>query len=107
MPRDPRRSTSYGTLARMRVAVVIVILLVTLARVAMGDPVRVTIECEGESRTKACPAFLLGFVDAQKVLRSSPRSTADVVVYASTTTVASTDKLRLRFVGTVKGAPPV
>jgi len=73
--------------------------------VRAGRPIRVAIECEGQSRTKACPAFLLGFVDANKVLLSSPRASAEVVVYASTTIVALVDKTHLRFVGTIAGAP--
>jgi hypothetical protein len=69
--------------------------------------VRVAIECEIQSRTKACPAFLLGFVEANKVMLSSPRAVADVVLYASATEVALVDKMHLRFVGSIAGAPPV
>ncbi len=77
------------------------------ASAAPGAPLRVTIECESEGRTKACPAFLLGFVDANKVLLSSPRAAAEVIVYASTTEIAQVDRVHLRFVGKLVGAPPV
>jgi hypothetical protein len=72
-----------------------------------AGPIRVAIECESSSRTKACPAFLLGFVDANKVLLSAPRAAAEVTLYASTTEVALLDRFHLRFVGTVAGAPRV
>jgi hypothetical protein len=72
-----------------------------------GSPVRVAIECEGPGRTKACPAFLLGFVDANKVLLASPRAGADVLVYATATQFALVDRMHLRFVGRMEGAPPV
>lgn len=72
-----------------------------------AGPIRIQIECEDEGRTKACPSFLLGFVDSHKVLLSSPRASADVIVYATANEVALVDRLHLRFVGTVPGAPPV
>src|SRR5262249_33333164 len=77
------------------------------ARTAYAQPVRVTVECEDEGRTKACPAFLLGFVDAYPVLLQSPRAVADVVIYVNTTEIALVDRVHLRFVGTIGGAPPV
>ena len=83
------------------------IVLCILSGVARASPVRVTVECEGEARTKACPAFLLGFVDANKVLLASPRASADVVLYATAAEVALVDRLHLRFVGSMKGAPEV
>ncbi len=80
---------------------------VARARADAGSPVRVAIECEDGGRTKACPAFLLGFVDANKVLLASPRAGADVVVYATATEVALIDHMHLRFVGRMEGAPGV
>src|SRR5688500_15033358 len=77
------------------------------AQADAGAPVRVAIECEQIGRTKACPAFLLGFIDANKVLLASPRAGADVVVYATATQVALVDRMHLRFVGGMAGAPPV
>ena len=74
---------------------------------ASADPVRVTVDCEQYGRTKACPAFLFGFIDANKAMLQSPRSAADVVVYASASQVALVDRMHLRFVGTIQGAPPV
>ncbi|MBL9016415.1 MAG: hypothetical protein JNL83_19655 [Myxococcales bacterium] len=78
-----------------------------LAATASAGPVRVTVECEQYGRTKACPAFLLGFIDANKAMLQSPRSDADVVVYASANEVALVDRMHLRFVGAIQGAPPV
>ncbi|NVB84424.1 MAG: hypothetical protein HOV81_38980 [Kofleriaceae bacterium] len=74
---------------------------------AVVEPIRVAIQCEEEGRTKTCPAFLLGFVDANKVLLNSPRSDADVTVYATATEVALIDRVHLRFVGHMPGAPSV
>src|SRR5262245_15966952 len=82
------------------VAVVMLALAAGAARAEPSGPIRIAIECEGFSRTKACPTFLLGFVDANKVLLSAPRASAEVVVYAATTQVALVDKTRLRFVST-------
>lgn len=70
-----------------------------------NPPIRVAFECEQEGRTKACPAFLLGIVDANKVLLSSPRAGADVIVYAAATEIALNDRVHLRFVSTMVGAP--
>jgi hypothetical protein len=68
-------------------------------------PVGVAIECELAGRTKACPAFLLGLVDEHKVLLGTSRAGADVVIYASATSVGTIDRLHLRFVGQMAGAP--
>ncbi|MGE3547103.1 MAG: hypothetical protein AB7L28_24475, partial [Kofleriaceae bacterium] len=68
-------------------------------------PVRVAIECQEVGRTKACPAFLRGFVDQHHVLLGSPRAGADVVVYATATTVGTIDRMHLRFVGQSRGMP--
>ncbi|HUS30838.1 MAG TPA: hypothetical protein VMZ53_20145 [Kofleriaceae bacterium] len=70
-----------------------------------AKPIRVAVQCEDPGRTKACPAFLLGIIDANKVLLNSPRAGADVVVYAAANEVALVDRLHLRFVGSVTGAP--
>ncbi len=80
-------------------------LLFGAASVVTAAPLRVTIECENTGRTKACPAFLLGFVDAHKVFLESPRAVADVIVYANANEVALVDRVHLRFVGNVPGAP--
>lgn len=74
---------------------------------AQSAPIRVALECEDTGRTKVCPAFLLGFIDENKVLLSSPRAGADVVVYVTATEVALVDHVHLRFVGSIRGAPPV
>jgi hypothetical protein len=74
---------------------------------AAPAPIRVAIECEEEGRTKMCPAFLLGLVDANKVLLTSPRGGADVVIYATANEVELVDRVHLRFVGHISGAPPV
>ncbi len=86
---------------------VVVLTLVALASplYAQPAPIRVALECEGEERTKACPAFLLGFIDEHAVLKPSPRAGADVIVYATATSVALIDRLQLRFVSRMAGAP--
>lgn len=66
---------------------------------------RVHVECELPGRTKACPAFIVGIIDANKVLLSSPRANAEVVVYVAATPVALKDQLHLRLVGLIPGAP--
>jgi hypothetical protein len=71
----------------------------------VGAPIRVAIQCEVVGRTKACPAFLLGIVDAHKVLLNSPRAGADVTVYATANEIALVDRLHLRFVSKMTGAP--
>ncbi|MCA9679890.1 MAG: hypothetical protein H6708_27555 [Kofleriaceae bacterium] len=70
-------------------------------------PLRIAIECQGWGRTKACPAFLLGFVEHDPLFLSSPRSDADVVLYYNVTPIANADHVQLRFVGDLRGAPPV
>ena len=92
----------------LRVVLVMLVLVGGLGSAhAQTVPLRVDIECEQIGRTKACPAFLLGFVDANKVLLSSPRAGADVVVYATANAVALDDQIHLRFVGHIPGAPEV
>ena len=73
----------------------------------VAAPIRVALQCEEPGRTKACPAFLLGLVDANKVLLSSLRSDADVTVYATSNEIALVDRLHLRFVGHMPNAPSV
>ena len=65
------------------------------------------VQCDGPHRTKACPDFLLGFIDAHKVLSISPRAGADVMLFATSNEVAQIDEIQLRFVGRVAGAPEV
>lgn len=90
----------------MRALVVLALLLVATG-VATAQPLRVNIQCENTGRTKVCPSFLLGIVDAHKVFLQSPRATAEVMVYVNSVEVALVDRIHLRFVGTVPGAPPV
>lgn len=73
----------------------------------VSGPIRIAIECESYGRTKACPAFLLGFIDANKILLSAPRSDADVTLYVSAQDVALADRVHLRFVSGMTGAPKV
>jgi len=86
-------------------ALAVLALLLALMRTAQAQPIRVTIECENTGRTKACPAFLLGFLDAHKVFLQSPRASADVIVYANAEEVALVDRVHLRYVGSMPGAP--
>lgn len=93
----------------MRVLAVVVVLL-ALGRAAAAEPaapLRVTIECEDEGRTKACSAFLLSFIEANPLFLSAPRAVADVVLYVSAQEIALVDRVHLRFVGRVPAAPPV
>lgn len=76
-----------------------------IARAEPAGPVRVAVQCEDSGRTKMCPAFLLGYIDANKVLLNSPRSAADVVVYATATEISLVDRVHLRFVSSMPGAP--
>jgi hypothetical protein len=76
-------------------------------RMASAGPLRITIECQDSGRTKACPAFLRGFVDETGLMLASPRAEAQVVLYVTQAEIANTDRLHLRFVGDVPGAPPV
>src|SRR5262245_55771291 len=92
-------------------AVLIACLVVGATRANANDtpaapaPVRVAIECEEIGRTKTCPAFLLGLVDEQPVLLGSPRAGADIVIYATATSVGLVDRMHLRFVGQGSGMP--
>ncbi len=70
-----------------------------------AGPLRLTIECQSYGRTKACPAFLTGFVEANPILLASPRAAAQVVLYVNAVGIANDDRLHLRFVGDVRGAP--
>lgn len=63
--------------------------------------------CEATGRTKVCPSFVNGFIDANKVLLLSPRAGADVVLYVTATQVALVDRVHLRFVGHMVEAPTV
>lgn len=98
--------------------VIVVGLLLGLARGSVGDPVadrgarpaaplRISLKCEDYGRTKACSAFLDGFIEANKLFLRAPRASADVVVYVSAQEIALVDRVHLRFVGSVRGAPPV
>ena len=92
----------------MRSCFVVLVWVLSMGRArADSTPIHVDIECEHIGRTKACPAFLLGLVDANKVLLSSPRAGADVVIYATANPIALVDQLHLRFVGHMTGAPAV
>ncbi len=69
------------------------------------QPLRIAVECESHSRTKACPDFLIGFIEASPLLLASPRASAQVVLYVAVVPVANDDRFHLRFVGNVRGAP--
>ena len=64
----------------------------------------VTLQCEAWGRTKACPDFLLGFIDDNPYLRQAPRSDAAILMFVTTTSVGNDDHLHFRVVGTVAGA---
>jgi hypothetical protein len=96
MPQSPPISIG-GSMSALRILLAIGLVLA---------PVRVAVECEVSGRTKACPAFLLGILDAHPVLKPSPRAGADVVVYVTAQPVALIDRVQLRFVGAMPAAPP-
>ncbi len=74
---------------------------------AAAPPLRVHVACESDwDRTKACPAFLLGFLDAHPALLASPLAGADVTLFVHTTQIASVDRLHLRFTSALPHAPP-
>lgn len=76
-------------------------------RAEPAAPLRVHVECETSwTRTKACPAFLLGFIDAQPALLASPLAGADVTLFVHTSEIASVDRLHLRFTSSLPHAPP-
>ncbi len=91
----------------MRLVALALLILIGAARAdAQGSqPIRVSVECQASGRTKVCPAFLLGFIDANKVLLPSPRAGADVFLYVTATQVALIDRVNLRFVSSMHGAP--
>jgi hypothetical protein len=88
-----------------------VLLMAATGRVAAADAdaaaheLAVNIQCQSQGRTKSCPTFLLGMLDAQPRVRQAPRAAADVILYFNATIVASTDVALLRFVGDIDGAP--
>src|SRR5689334_12445169 len=85
----------------------LLVLLVQLAHAEPAAPVRVSIECEDTGRTKACPAFLTGFLEANQLLLAAPRAEADVLVYVSVHEVALADRVHLRFVSSLPSTPPI
>lgn len=70
-------------------------------------PVKVSVVCEQPGRTKVCPSFVNGLIDANEVLLLSPRAGADVVLYVTATQVALVDRVHLRFVGNMIEAATV
>ncbi len=64
----------------------------------------VTLQCEARGRTKACPDFILGFIDDNAYLRQAPRSDAAILMFVTTAEVGNDDLLHFRVVGTVAGA---
>jgi hypothetical protein len=77
------------------------------ARADSAVELGITLECEGRGRTKACPEFLLGFIDENPYLRQAPRSNADILLYVNITRVGNDDQMHFRLVGKVVGAPSV
>jgi len=70
-----------------------------------AEPLRIAVECESYGRTKACPEFLRGFIAKTPLLLASPRANAQVVLYVATSAIAQQDRIHLRFVGNLAGAP--
>lgn len=104
---EGRGRSKIPRMASAAAAGLVLVMAASGATAGPAGPIRVTIECESFGRTKTCPAFLLGILDANKVLLSAPRAAADVVVYVSAVEVALVDRVHMRFVGSLAGAPPV
>ena len=68
-------------------------------------PLRLYIECQGGGRTKACPAFVRGFIEESPVLVWAPLAEAQVVVYYNATYSGQDDRVHLRFKGNQDGLP--
>jgi hypothetical protein len=88
-------------------ALVILALVTGVAHAEPATPVRVSLFCESYGRTKTCSAFITGFIEANKLLISAPRASADVLLYVNANEVALVDKVHLRFVSHIPGTPPV
>jgi len=87
----------------------VVVLLVVLAGLAHAEPatpIRVSLTCEDYGRTKACSAFLTGFIEANKLLLAAPRADADVLLYVTANEIALVDRVHLRFVSKMPHTPP-
>lgn len=69
------------------------------------EPLRVAVECQSPSRTKACPQFINGIIESSAFFLLSPRATAQVVLYVNALAIGNDDRIHLRFVGRVAGAP--
>lgn len=67
-------------------------------------PLGVALECQSSARVDAC-TYLAGALDALEVVLRVPRSRAQVVLYVNATTSGTVDRVHLRMVGTVPGAP--
>jgi len=87
------------------------VLLMLVTGVAYAEesasPIRISVDCEDYGRTKACSAFLTGFIEANKLFIAAPRSDADVILYVNANEVALIDKVHLRFVSKMQGPPSV
>jgi hypothetical protein len=102
-----KRPTKRGVVAAALGVLAIAWLAGRPAHATTFEPLRVAIDCQGWGRTKACPAFLLGFLDETPLLVAAPRSEADVVLIVHVTFRASEDLILLRFTSTRAGLPPV
>ncbi len=92
----------------MRAVVLLVCFgLAATARAQPGQPIRVNIACENSGRTKACSAFLVSFLESNKLFLSAPRADADVILYANANEIALVDRIHLRFVSQMPNTPPV
>jgi len=69
------------------------------------SPLRMHIVCQGWGRTKACPAFLRGFIDETPLIDFAPRASAQVILFYNVTFRALDDIVHLRFTSTLAKAP--
>jgi hypothetical protein len=72
---------------------------------AAWAPVRIHLACQSVGRTRACPAFLRGFIDETPLLAPAPRARAQVLLHVNVTYLATEDLVHLRFTSSEAGMP--
>ena len=76
------------------------------AQAPSWSPLRVALECQSAYRVDAC-TLLRGAITEQKVLRSVPRSEADVTLFVNVTGAGNDDRVYLRVTSERDGALPL
>jgi hypothetical protein len=95
----------------MRWLVAYLIAAATVSAAAAGPAtngptaLRVTLECENEGRTTACPTLIRGILSEKSWLLVSPRASSDVVIYVSQQAVGNVDRMHFRLVSAMPETP--